>query len=240
MLVSPACRKGEGVKGQGSRQAKGARAVLFDMDGVLAFTEQFYNHRRVEYLAEHGITFDEEPDCTGSFEQAIWERLVPGDEQLRERLRVGYRAYSDEHPTPWAEVANPDVEPTFRALKERGVLVGIASSSYRSLIEGFVAAAGVGKWLDLTLSGEECAAYKPDPDIYLTAMRRLGVSPAETVIVEDSPTGILAGVRSGSLVVALRPPAGVCLDQSRADVVVDRLPDVVELLGTTCGSQSQG
>lgn len=205
------------------------RAVLFDMDGVLAFTEQFYNHRRVAYLAEHGITFDEEPDCTGSFEQAIWERLVPGDAEPRERLRLGYRAYSDEHPTPWAEVANPDVVPTFAALKEAGVLVGIASSSYRSLIEGFVDQTGTRPYLDLTLSGEECEAYKPDPDIYLKSMAKLGVTPEETVIVEDSPTGILAGVRSGAYVVALRPPAGVVLDQTAAHEVVDRLQDVAGL-----------
>ena len=43
-----------------------ARAVLFDMDGVLAFTEQFYNQRRVDYLVGKGFRFDAVPDFSGS------------------------------------------------------------------------------------------------------------------------------------------------------------------------------
>ena len=49
-----------------------ARAVLFDMDGVLAFTEQFYNQRRVDYLVGKGFRFDAVPDFSGSNDRAIW------------------------------------------------------------------------------------------------------------------------------------------------------------------------
>ena len=62
------------------------------MDGVLAFTEGFYTNRRLAYLAEHGIVFDEVPDWTGSNDNEVWESSVP-DPERRERLRAGYKVY---------------------------------------------------------------------------------------------------------------------------------------------------
>lgn len=206
------------------------KAVLFDMDGVLAFTEQFYNRRRVRFLQEVGMPVDPDFDGTGSNDGEIWERLVPGDAALRERLHRAYRAYSDVHPTPWAEVANPQTRPVFSALKGDGLMVAICSSSYRSLIEEFVDAVGVRALVDLVISGDECSAYKPDPDIYLRAMATLGVEPCQALVVEDSPLGIEAGLAAGALTCALMPPVGVELDQSRAHLRVQRLVDVVDLV----------
>lgn len=206
------------------------KAVLFDMDGVLAFTEQFYNRRRVRFLQEVGMPVDPDFDGTGSNDGEIWERLVPGDAALRERLHRAYRAYSDVHPTPWAEVANPQTRPVFSSLKGDGLMVAICSSSYRSLIEEFVDAVGVRALVDLVISGDECSAYKPDPDIYLRAMATLGVEPCQALVVEDSPLGIEAGLAAGALTCALMPPAGVELDQSRAHLRVQRLVDVVDLV----------
>lgn len=205
------------------------RAVLFDMDGVLAFTEQFYNKRRLAYLAEHGITFDEEPDWTGTNDNVVWQESVP-DPDLRERLRAGYDVYADEHPTPWAELANSQDHLTFSLLSGMGVKVAICSSSWRTLIEEFVDELDLRPFVSLILSGAECLEYKPAPDIYLEAMGRLGVRPEEVIVVEDSPIGIRAGKEAGAFVCALRQPAGVTLEQRGADLVIDDLLDVVELV----------
>ena len=180
-----------------------------------------------------GFPVDPDFDGTGSNDGEIWERLVPGDAALRERLHREYRAYSDAHPTPWAEVANPQARPVFSALKGGGLMVAICSSSYRSLIEEFVDQVGVRELVDFIISGDECSAYKPDPDIYLRAMDVLGIAPHEALVVEDSPLGIEAGVASGALTCALVPPAGVELDQSRAHLRIQRLFDVVDLVQTS-------
>ena len=84
---------------------------------------------------------------------------------------------------------------------------------------------------DFFISGDECVAHKPDPEIYLRALRRLGVTPDETIVVEDSPVGIRAGKAAGALVCALRQPDGVVLDQHEADLVIDSLSEVVSLVG---------
>ena len=77
-----------------------------------------------------------------------------------------------------------------RELHERGVKCAIASSSYRELIDELVEIAGIADVLDYTISGHECSAFKPDPEIYLRAMEALGVEPAECLVIEDSPLGI--------------------------------------------------
>ena len=207
------------------------KAVLFDMDGVLADTERFYNRRRVAYMEEKGFHFDEVPDLSGSNEPAIWEALVPGNLTLREELLAEYKKrYCPAHPIPYAELLNEQTEPVMRELHERGVKCAIASSSYRELIDELVEIAGIADVLDYTISGHECSAFKPDPEIYLRAMEALGVVPAECLVIEDSPMGIEAGKRSGARVLALRPHEGVNLDQSVADAIIDNLADILTAL----------
>lgn len=206
------------------------KAVLFDMDGVLVDTEWFYNRRRVAYLETKGFTFDEIPDLSGSNEKAIWEYFVPDDEVRREELRQGYTAYQVLHPVPYGELLNRDAAPVMRELHRRGVKCAIASSSYRDLIDELVEVADIANALDFTISGHECSAFKPDPEIYERAMGALGVGPDEALVIEDSPLGIEAGRRSGARVLALRPHEGVVLDQSGADRIIDSLADILDEL----------
>lgn len=204
------------------------KAVVFDMDGVLVDTEWFFNRRRVSYLTEQGFHFDEVPDLTGSDERSIWEFFVPDDAARHEELRLGYLDYQKDHPVPYAELVNPRARPVLQGLRGRGVKTAIASSSPRAHIEDLIEHAALHGLLDHVISGHECASFKPNPEIYLRAMDALGVLPAETIVVEDSPIGIAAGTASGARVLALRPREGVSLDQSGADAVIDRLDEVME------------
>ncbi len=206
------------------------KAVLFDMDGVLVDTEWFYNRRRVAYLETQGFSFDEIPDLSGSNEQAIWEYLVPDDAELRTRLRAGYGAYQKTHPVPYAELLNRDAKPVMRELKQRGMKLAIASSGYTTFIEELVHIASLEGLLDYTLSGHDCGAFKPDPEVYLRTMEALGVQSCECLVIEDSPIGIEAGLRAGARVLALRPHEGITLDQRAAHRVIDSLWDIVDEL----------
>ena len=207
------------------------KAVLFDMDGVLVDTEWFYNRRRVAYMEEHGYTFDEIPDFSGSNDVAIWEGLVPDDPERRAELKAGYVAYQKTHPVPYDELLTADAYPVFEALHAAGVKTAIASSSQMELIDELVEVAGIEPFLGFRISGHECSAFKPDPEIYLRAMEALGVAPEESLVVEDSPLGIEAGRRAGARVLALRPHEGVHLDQSGADAVIDSLHEILEMDG---------
>ena len=66
-------------------------AVIFDMDGVLADTEYYYENRRKNFLLENGIPIPE-GNFIGSNEKAIWEAIVPNDPVRRQEMLMAYRA----------------------------------------------------------------------------------------------------------------------------------------------------
>ena len=90
--------------------------------------------------------------------------------------------------------------------------------------------AEVGELVDSRISGEQCKAHKPDPEIYLRSLEALGLTAGEALAVEDSPTGILSAKRAGLTVLALRPRHGEPLDQSAASSVIDQLNDILSFL----------
>ena len=201
------------------------RGIIFDMDGVLADTESYYTNRRDEYLRLMGYQRQENTDFTGSNEKALWETMVPNDPELRQELLMGYRAYRKLHPIPFRELLDPQAAALFRTLKERGLKIGIASSSDPKAIAALVQAAGVEELVDSQISGDQCKAHKPDPEIYLRSLKA-----GEALAVEDSPTGILSAKRAGLTVLALRPRHDEPLDQSAADTVISQLMDVVSYI----------
>jgi len=205
------------------------KGVIFDMDGVLVDSEWFYQKRRAEFFRRMdfpvpGISF------VGSNERAIWEALVPDDPEFRQEMLMGYRAYRHLHPVPYRELLNPQVPGLFQRLKELGLKIGVASSSYLGAVKEVVHLAGAEELVDFLISGEQCAAHKPDPEIYLRSLDALKLAPEEAAAVEDSPTGIAAAKRAGLKVLAPKARPELALDQSAADAVINQLADVLEFL----------
>lgn len=206
------------------------RAVIFDKDGVLVNTEPELDCRRRAFFRREGIDDSGFPSFYGSNNKVVWSCVEPDDEGRREELYARFRAQFANDPMPYAELATPGVREVLESLRGRGVRTGLASASPRWVIDSFVEALGIGGLLDVTVSGEECPASKPAPDVYLRAMELLDVLPEEAVVVEDSPVGILAAHRAGALVCAMPLPVGVELDQSLADVRLASLTDVLDIV----------
>lgn len=206
------------------------QGVIFDMDGVLADTEHFYQSRRDEFLDRMDFPGPRGLNFVGSNEKAIWDALVPDDPLLRQEMMQGYRAYRKLHPTDYTALADPAARPLFAELKRRGLRTGIASSSDRASIRRLIRAAALDGLPDYIISGEECAAHKPAPEIYLRALDALGLAPEQTLAVEDSPAGIAAAKSAGLRVFALRPRHGETLDQHAADGVIGSLHEILEKL----------
>lgn len=206
------------------------KGIIFDMDGVLVDTESFYQQRREEFLRQMDFSSPVHTDFTGSNERFIWETLVPGDPEFRQEMLMGYRAYRRLHPIPYGELLNPQMPDVFARLKQEGIKIGIASSSAQDAVRQMAETAGVTSFVDHIISGEDCAAHKPDPEIYLRAMDALNLTPENAFAVEDSPTGITAARRAGLSVYALRPASGIKLDQSAATAVIDQLTDVLKYI----------
>lgn len=178
-------------------------AVLFDCDGVLVDSEPIANAVLREMLQELGWDISDEEairrfvgrsfieewkviyDHTGHRIDQDWILAFRArrDVALRERLQ----------PVPGAVEA-------VRAVAER-LPVACVSGADRGKIEMQLAMAGLTDVFGGNVfSGMELERSKPAPDVYLAAARTLGIDPATAAVVEDSASGVAAGIAAGSTV----------------------------------------
>ncbi len=199
-------------------------AVVFDMDGVIVDSEQVWDDVREQLAKERGGRWHagaqaammgmSSPEWSAYMHDEIGLREPPeeiNDEVVR-RMLERYRAALPLIPGATGAVRRLASE--FR--------LAVASSSNRPLIEAVLETAGIAELFEVTVSSEEVARGKPAPDVYLEAMRRLGVEPTTAAAVEDSSNGIRAARAAGMRVLALPnahyPPAEDAL--ALADAVI--------------------
>lgn len=206
------------------------KAVLFDKDGVLMDSEAEYERRRQIFFSERGIDSSGFPDFYGSNNDVIWRTVEPNDAERRARLAVEFVERFKDEPMIYADYVYPAVRPTLEALRARGILTALVSSSPRKFIDRFLDETGLTELFDYTVSGEECENHKPAPDVYLRAMGALGVHPDEVLVVEDSPLGIAAGRAAGAFVLAPSVPSAPGVDQSEADARIVDISGVLNYL----------
>ncbi len=129
-------------------------------------------------------------------------------------------------------VPQPGARELHSALVAAGFPIGLASNSWRTLMQLVLDSTAL--TFNATIAGDESKANKPDPYPYLRLAQLLAVDPARCVVIEDSPTGIAAGINAGAAVVAvpevsrtIEPGAGRLIVDSLEAVSVDALCELV-------------
>jgi HAD superfamily hydrolase (TIGR01509 family) len=124
------------------------------------------------------------------------------------------------------------VKELLERLVEEGVRIGLASSSDRDEIDLCLEASGLAPYFPVRAAGDEVAAGKPAPDVYLLACERLGVEPGNCVAIEDSRHGEAAARAAGMQVVVVSKEAaiGPCLRKANTLADLDE-GDWEEILG---------
>ncbi len=98
-----------------------------------------------------------------------------------------------------SEIAvNKELKHMMKTLNSDGYHLAVCSNSIRKTVYTVVSKLEIIEYLDLVLSNEDVNVSKPHPEMYWSAMSKLGYVPEETLIVEDSPHGLLAAKRSGA------------------------------------------
>lgn len=205
-------------------------ALIFDMDGVLVNSEQFYFDRRMAYFRENGVRpgSSDIHDYLGMSNEQVWATLVP-DTGKRRVLHDNYHGYEDSHPINYRSVMNQGVPELLQFLKQNCFQLALASAGIYPDINRMLRECGIEEYFDLVLSGEAVASNKPAPDIYLQAVRELDKTAAECLVIEDSVNGITAAKRAGIETWAIdQSQFGV--NQSLADRIVPNMFTVQLLL----------
>jgi len=217
------------------------RAVLFDMDGTLVQTEEFWGEAMFELAARLGGRMSPEAraQTIGSTMRRSMEvlhadlGLVPTEEQLL----ADARWVEDRTAELMADGIQwrPGARELLVAVRADGLLTALVTTTPRHLAEIVLRSirADLGyDPFDLTLAGDEVPARKPDPAPYLQAMTELGVEPAESVVVEDSAAGIASGLAAGVAVLGVPalqqvdPAPGLTLRDTLVGVGPDELREI--------------
>ena len=210
------------------------KAIVFDMDGVLFDTELFYYERRKDFLESRGIAIDHLPPAyfIGGNMKQVWRDILGQDYERWDvsQLQQEYNAHKASHPLPYKDLLFADVPATLAQLMERGVVIGLASSSTLEDIELALEVTGLRRYFAFTLSGENFPDSKPDPAIYRAAVAALGLPEDDILVLEDSPKGIAAALGAGLDVLAVKDNR-FGLDQSQAMGYINQVAEVVPLFG---------
>lgn len=205
------------------------KAIIFDMDGVLIDTEQYYFTRRETFLSTKGISITHlSPlDFVGGNMKQVWHLILGEtyDDWDVPALEAEYMQYKLAQPIPYLSLLFPNAQETLKNLKAKGYQIGLASSTSKVEILKAMSVTGLLPYFEVILSGEDFAESKPHPEIYQVAMAQLQVKPSETLVIEDSEKGIAAGVAAGATVWGIRDHV-FGLDQSQAHQLFDSLTEV--------------
>jgi HAD superfamily hydrolase (TIGR01509 family) len=184
------------------------KAVVFDMDGVLIEAKEWHYEALNRALRlfgleisryDHLTTFDGLP-TRRKLEILSTQYHLPG--ALHQFINEMKQRYT-------MELVNAHCKPRFNhefalsRLKAKGYRLAVASNSIRHTIEVMMARAALDKYLEFTISNEDVARAKPDPEIYNLAIGRFGIAPSECLIIEDNDHGIRAAQAAGAHVLAV-------------------------------------
>jgi HAD superfamily hydrolase (TIGR01509 family) len=184
-------------------------AVVFDLDGVLVDSEPVWEEVRRAFVADNGGQW--QPDTQQrlmGMSTSEWAAYLSGELGVRlpaDEVARGVVAHMARRYEDGGVPLMPGAVDAVRRLAARWPL-GLASSSPRVLIDVVLDRTGLTVWFKATVSTEEVARGKPEPDGYLLAAERLGVDPAGCAAVEDSSNGLRSAYAAGMRVIAVPHP----------------------------------
>ncbi len=186
------------------------KAVIFDLDGVICFTDEYHYQAWKQIADEVHIPFDREINnrLRGVSRMASLEIILeknPGD-PFSEAEKVSLATDKNEiYKQLLAQMTEKDlsdeVKQTLEVLRSNGVKLAIGSSSKNAPL--ILSRIGLGDFFDAVSDGNNITHSKPHPEVFQKAAQMLGMDPADCLVVEDAVSGAEAGHAAGMKVVCV-------------------------------------
>lgn len=175
------------------------KGVIFDFDGLIIDTETAWYEAYKDTLKSYDIDLplNEFAKCIGTHDTVLFDyfRSQLGEscdiEEIEERAR-------ELHKIKMAQVqAREGVKEYLEEARSSGMKIALASSSTREWVTYFLGKLDLLHYFEAIVTRDDVEKVKPAPDLYVKAMARLGIEPAEALAFEDSLNGLNAAVAAG-------------------------------------------
>jgi beta-phosphoglucomutase len=209
-------------------------SILFDMDGVLIDSELAIRTCCIEALKNYGINAVHEDffEFTGMGEDNFIGGVSRkyGKEYLLEMKALAYEYYCER--ANELVVVFDGIKDMIITLKSKGYKLAVASSADRVKVAKNLECMKIDEDVfDAIITGSEITHKKPDPEIYLTASKKISSSPENCVVIEDALSGILAAKSANMLCICVTSAFDEqTLKNKGADYVVRQTTEIIELL----------
>jgi beta-phosphoglucomutase family hydrolase len=183
------------------------KGVIFDWDGVV-IDSSAQHEKSWELLAEE----IQKPLPAGHFKAGFGKKnqeIIPGllkwSDDPAEIRRIGERKEElyRELVSEQGVAVLPGARELLVALRDASIPRSVGSSTPRSNLDAIFAATGLGELFTAVVSADDVTNGKPAPDVFLLAAERLGLDPADCLVIEDAHVGIEAARRAGMKVLAV-------------------------------------
>lgn len=187
------------------------KAVIFDMDGLMFDTESLYNIAWAHAGRQFGYVIKPEDlnPMRGVNQTLVQELFLKrfGPEFDFTKIRQCRIEYTEQYIKENGLPHKPGLLELLKFLREKGYQTAIATSTHENTAGQYLKMERLTDSFDVCVYGNMAAKSKPDPEIYLEAVKRLGRLPEECLVLEDSPNGILSGFQAGCPVIMI--PDGI-------------------------------
>ena len=207
------------------------KGVIFDLDGVICFTDELH-YLAWKALADRlNIYFDREINqrMRGvSRMDSLNILLEKSDVEYSEVQKEAFAAeknaiYADSLRKMSEKDVSDDVRQTLKTLREKGVKIALGSSSKNA--QAILERIGLEEMFDAVSDGNGLEKFKPDPGVFLKAAEKLGLEPKDCLVVEDPVAGIDAGVAGGFATAGIGPAAGY----DKAGYKIEKVSDILKI-----------
>jgi beta-phosphoglucomutase len=185
---------------------RGTKGLIFDMDGTLVHNMHFHQQAWLAFLEQHGIRVTDaefHEKNAGTILEVVpkfFEGLTDRDEIIRlgRQKEALYRDLYRPHVKPL-----PGLREFLEAARDGGIKLALATAADQPNIDFTLEELGLTAHFDAITGAEEVKKGKPDPEVFLISARKLGLTPTECIVFEDSHVGIRAGLAAGMPVIAM-------------------------------------
>jgi beta-phosphoglucomutase len=221
----------------------GIRALVFDVDGLMADTEYYHGMTTIKMMEEYGVKLHRSyiDQFVGISTKETFLRIKKdfgvsaGLQYLVNRKRELYAKIIKEKGLK----AYPGLKEIIERARMKRLKLAVGSSSMNWLVdlmldcilESLGICDGRDTIFDAIVSGSDVKRLKPAPDIYRRVARMLLVSPSECLVLEDSAAGVAAAKKAGMMCIAVKGRYTNKQDLNQADFIVGNLRQVLNLLG---------